>query len=215
MKFTVTRTPGVALQDPGHVGVGAGGVEPDPGQHVGPGGRLPVEGLVHVPEDGQPDRLHGRHDTSARRGRRWARGDAAGRRGRGRRRRYRSAAKRLASSMSCPVEAATGSSDFSSAAASAATGPRASAASSQPLERAAQRVRPLRQVLRPPPGRRSRPAGRGAARAARARARPGARPGPGSRAPAPCAPSAATGCRPGPSRASSSKSAWSSSARSS
>ena len=55
--------PGVALQHPGHVGVGPGGVEPHPGKHVGTRGRLPVEGLVHVPEEGQPHRL--RHRAGA------------------------------------------------------------------------------------------------------------------------------------------------------
>ncbi len=65
---------GVALQHPGHVGVGAGGVEPHPGQDVGAGGRLPVEGLVHVPQDGQPHRLHGAPFTE--RGGRGGRGRA-------------------------------------------------------------------------------------------------------------------------------------------
>ena len=45
----------VPLQHRRHVVVGPGGVEPDPGQEVLAGLRVPVERLVHVPQEGESD----------------------------------------------------------------------------------------------------------------------------------------------------------------
>ena len=100
--------PGVALQDPRHVVVRAGGVEPDPGQEVLARVRVAVGRLVHVPEEREAGLLHrSRTVTAGRPLRLAARARAAGlsaaRAERGRRRRARGGGQRPALAADLPL----------------------------------------------------------------------------------------------------------------